>query len=118
MTAREELSEKLKKISEVYDVDYLLALRTDRVYTAQFSKLDKVPLNIFHTTSDDARLLAEGKEIDSEGILESVWFVNQYLRKMKAKRVLELGAGSNGCALYLAMKYPDIEFYRVKCSGI
>ena len=107
----DSLQQKLEKISEIYDVDYLLALKTDPVLRAQYYKVDQVPLPLFYHNPKHVEHKAQSSSKDAP--LESVWYVDKYLRDVPARQVLELGSGLNGDGLFLAMKYPNINFFRI-----
>ena len=113
MNPRQELDVKLARISKVYDVDLLLALKTSPVISSRKFTVDTLPLPLFQISTRMGSPFTTALERDVKSILESIWFVDKYIAESKANQVLELGAGSNGGSLYLAWKYPKVQYFRV-----
>ena len=112
MTPQQELDSKLGQIARVYDVDYILAVKTKPVHGTLKYPVDTLPLPLFQISTRMGTPVS-AMERDVKSILESVWFVDKYLQETRATKALELGAGSNGGSLYLAWKYPKVQFSRL-----
>jgi SAM-dependent methyltransferase len=106
MNSLDALRERLDKVREIYDVDYLLALKTDPTLKHAEPKVSKTPHTLFHFND-------RGKTGDDDTSLEASEFIEPYLEQNPVRQALELGAGMNGDALYLALRHPEIIFYRV-----
>lgn len=115
MGATQELDAKLYAISKVCDVDYLLATKQQAATAAGRYMVDSLPLPLFQINYRAGNPILSSKEQKAKRVLESISFVDSYISKISAKKVLELGAGSNGGSLFLSWKYPAVQFYRV-CS--
>ena len=54
--------------------------------------------------------ISRDMEYSCEDLLEQPKLVAEYIRKLDAKNVLELGVGKGASSIYLAEKFPDIHF--------
>jgi SAM-dependent methyltransferase len=115
MNPKQELDFKLARISQAYDIDLLLALKTHPKMQASRDTIDALPLPLFQISTRLGSPFAAKLSENTKQILESTWFIDKYITEEKAKNVLELGAGSNGGSLFLSWKYPHVHFSRL-CS--
>lgn len=111
MNSLDALRERLDKIRSVYDVDFLLALKTDPSLNYGERRVTDTPPDLFHFSPKNGskNKMPSEKEIS----LEASEFIEPYLEELPIRQALELGAGMNGDALYLALRHPEIIFYRV-----
>lgn len=110
-------TKKIEKISQVFDVDKVLELETDKEYVQKYYKINKIPYSIFHTTTD---LIYMGISRDGvckeDDLLEAARTVEKYLIKLKGKKVLELATGRGATSFHLAKKFPLANFYGIDIS--
>lgn len=107
MNPLDTLRERLDRVRSVYDVDFLLALKTDPSLNYGERKVSNTPSDLFHFSQKNI------KTSSNEKSLEASEFIEPYLEQLPVRQALELGAGMNGDALYLALHHPEIIFYRV-----
>lgn len=97
MNIHTELEEKLNKIREVFNVDEILNLDINKKHIQQYYKVNKLPYSLFHTRTGLIHMgLTYGDKFKQEDLLGQAKIVEKYLKKVQAKRVLELATGRGG----------------------
>lgn len=108
---------KLREIERVFNINEILALRTDDEYVTRYYRINKIPYSVFHTNSD---LIYMGISRDGvykeDDLLEAARTISSYIPALKATDVLELATGRGANSLYLAQKYPGVNFWGIDIS--
>ena len=112
-----ELKEKLVKIAQVFDIDKLQTINADKNYIRGYYLKNKIPYSVFHTKQNFVHMGVSRDEIfKEEDLLEHVKFVEGYIEKSNATKVLELATGRGANSSWLAKKYPLVSFHGVDLS--
>lgn len=113
------LSDRLKKIERVFDLDEILKLNPDKDYIRKYYKKNQLAYSLFHTFSDRMYMgISRDGVYKNEDLLEAARFVEKYINNPQggAKRVLELATGRGSTSYYLAAKYPKVLFKGIDIS--
>lgn len=112
-----ELSEKLEKIKQVFDVEKVLATTLSSQYTARYYKVNQLAYSLFHTMNNRIYMgVSRDGVYKPDDLLEAARTVEVYLKASQSAVVLELASGRGANSLYLAEKYPEATFYGVDIS--
>lgn len=115
--ASRELHQRLTELKEVFDFEKILSIVADNPYIKKYYKVNQIPYSVFHTHTD---LMYMG--ISRDGIYKEsdlfahARFVNGYIKKYGAKKVLEIATGRGANSAYLAEPHPDVQFYGIDLS--
>ena len=110
----QNLQTKLARIKKVFDTNKVLLAKTDTNAIAKYYNVNKLYYSLFHNRKDFIHMgiSREGKYQEAD-LLEHLRLLENYLIKYKSKTVLELGAGKGANSIYLARKYPNIQFHAI-----
>lgn len=108
------LSEKLKRINQVFDTNKVKDRGTTNEDVAKYYKTNILPYFWFHNNQGFVHMgLSKGNHYSSADVLEQPKFVAKYIESANATKVLELATGKGASCMYLANKYPKVTFYGV-----
>ncbi len=106
-----ELSRRIETIKQYYDLDALLAEKTDQDAIAKYYRLSDFFYNLIHAQGTHCihMGLSDNGEYDKANYFKQAEFVDAQIGK-NTKRILEIGAGKVANSKYLATKHPEIQF--------
>lgn len=103
------LSQKLKKLSELFDFNKVLLANTDIKSIARYYKVNKFSYSLFHSENFIHMGITRSGVFKKEDLFEQVKIIEKFIDK-RTKKTLELGTGRGANSIYLAKNHPDIEF--------
>lgn len=106
-----ELSRRIEVIKKYYDLDALLAEKTDKDAIAKYYRLSDFFYNLIHSQGTNCihMGLSDDGEYHKENYFKQAEFIESHFSK-STRNVLEVGAGKVANSKYLAAKHPDIQF--------
>lgn len=110
------LSPKINSVRKVFDIDKVLGTKITKGYISRHYNLNKITYSIFHNPDFTHFSISRNGQFSKEDYLEAPNLVAKYIKDLNAKRVLELATGRGGSCLYLAQKFPSVEFEGVDLS--
>ncbi len=115
----DEISYYLKRIETVFNVDELLnKVPTEREILEYYIQSEK-GYHFIHSKSGSIHLpLQFADNPHKSGHLAQAYMIEEYMKKIKPKNVLELGVGKGFNIKYLASKYPDVTFWGIDLTPI
>jgi ubiquinone/menaquinone biosynthesis C-methylase UbiE len=107
----EELQDKLAKIKKTFNVKNALSIKPTTRTIAKYYHINKFAYSLFHNKKGFVHMgiSRHGKYREAD-LLEQIILIEKYISKIKGKKILELGAGKGANSIYLARKYPNIQF--------
>ncbi len=116
--AYKELNKKLADIREVFDVQLILAGKSDIREVERYYRINRWAYTLFHSRGGFIHMgLSRDGRYKSEDLLEPLKVVETYMKSVKAKRVLELGIGRGANSEYLAIQNPLVSFFGLDIPG-
>jgi len=111
------LEEKIDKISNIFEISKIEAIKVTTEYIQRYYKVNQIPYSLFHSKEDLVHLgISRNGVFTKNDLTAQALFVNKYIKKIKAKRILELATGRGADASLLARKNPNSEFYGIDLS--
>lgn len=108
--SKEELSFRLNQIKKVFNTDTIIHIQPTTALIANYYKVSKLAYSLFANKNFIHMGISRNGKYSEKDLLEQVKLVDKYIKRLKAKRVLELATGRGANSEYLAKKYPDIAF--------
>lgn len=110
-TTNQELQKKLTRIKKIFDISKVLSVKTDANAIAKYYHINKLAYSLFHNKKGFIHMgISRNGKYQEADLLEQVRILEKYIINPKVKNVLELGAGKGANSIYLANKYPSIQF--------
>ena len=117
MDSQEELNKKLKDIEKIFDIKKILKTKIDNKYIQKYYRINKIPYSLFHTKTGFIHMgLSKGRKFKEKDLFGQANIIDGYVKKLKAKKILELGCGRGANCIYLAQKNPKSLFYGIDIS--
>lgn len=117
MDPHQELDEKMRKIREVFDIEQILNLSIDQKYIQKYYRVNKLPYSLFHTRTGLIHMgISKGGKFKKEDLLGQARIVEEHIKKIRAKHVLELASGRGAASIYLAKRFPEVHFVGIDIS--
>lgn len=117
MNLQEELNKKLKDIEKLFDIKKILKIKIDNRYIQKYYRINKIPYSLFHTKTGFIHMgLSKGKKFKEKDLFGQAKIIDGYIKKLNAKKILELAYGRGANCIYLAKKNPKSSFYGVDLS--
>ena len=114
----QDLQTKLARIKKVFDIKKVLLVKTDISAIAKYYRINKVAYSLFHSKKDFVHMgISRGGKYQEADLLEHARLLENYFTKRKSKIALELGAGKGANSIYLAKKYPNIQFHAIDLAN-
>ncbi|NOR84580.1 methyltransferase domain-containing protein [archaeon] len=117
MQNQKALKQKIENISNVFEINKVINLKTNKKYIQKYYKINKIPYSLFHTKTD---LMYMGVSRDGiykeDDLLEAARTVEKYIKKLNGTAVLELATGRGASSFHIAQKFPKVKFYGVDIS--
>jgi len=111
------LAEKIDKISNIFEIPKIASIKVTDGYIQRYYKINQIPYSLFHSKEDLAHLgITRNGVFTKDDLTAQALFVNKYVKRTKASRVLELATGRGADASLLARKNPNTKFYGVDLS--
>lgn len=107
---QEELRLKLKQIQKVFNTDKIIHIQPTAPLIANYYKVSKLAYTLFANKNFIHMGISRSGKYSNKDFLEQAKLVDKYIKKLKAKRVLELATGRGANSEYLAKKHPAITF--------
>ncbi|MDO8576999.1 MAG: class I SAM-dependent methyltransferase [Candidatus Daviesbacteria bacterium] len=108
--SQEELSFRLDQIKKVFNTNAIIHIQPTISLIANYYKLSKLAYSLFSNKNFIHMGISRNNKYSKQDLLEQVKLVDKYIKKVKAKRVLELATGRGANSEYLAKKYPGVVF--------
>ncbi|MFH1648317.1 MAG: class I SAM-dependent methyltransferase [Patescibacteria group bacterium] len=113
----QELAKKLDKVKSIFDIEDIVKQDPDDRYIKKYYKTNKIPYSIFHTPTDLIYMgISRDGKYNRDDLLEQARVVNKYIKRVGAKKVLELATGRGANSYYLSKQNPNTEFYGIDIS--
>lgn len=117
MTQENEINRKLLQIKKVFKVEKLQNINLDKSYIQKYYKVNQWAYSLFHTFSDKMYMgISRDGIYKEDDLLEAARVVQRYIKKLNAKKILELASGRGATSTYLAKIYPDTRFDGIELS--
>ena len=117
MDLRQELHKKIEKIEAVFNIAEVLSLKIDDNYIKRYYRINKIPYSIFHSRKDLIYMgISRDGKFKEDDLLEAARTVEQYIRSLGGRKVLELATGRGANSFYLAKRHPNIQFWGIDIS--
>lgn len=117
MTPEQELRSKLDDIETIFDIQGVLSMNPDRDSVKKYYRVNKIPYSLFHTGTDLIYMgISRDGKFKETDLLEHANIIGNYIKKGKAKAVLELATGRGANSHYLAQKFPNVRFDGINIS--
>ncbi len=114
---KDRIKIKLKNISTLYNIDELIDFNVDNEYIKEYYKLNKIPYSIVHSKQGFVHFAVnKNGRYDQRGMCFQPDFIIKHINKDKTKKVLELACGRGANLVYLATRFPEINFEGVDLS--
>ncbi|MBI2327704.1 methyltransferase domain-containing protein [Candidatus Curtissbacteria bacterium] len=115
MKSSKILEEKLKNyldlINKNFSIDKLLQEKEDLTQVRRYYLVNHFAYLLFHSRKGFMHMgLYRDGVSKKESLLEHLKIIDKYINQVRARNVLELGAGNGANCVYLAMLHPDINF--------
>ncbi|MFA4872845.1 MAG: class I SAM-dependent methyltransferase [Patescibacteria group bacterium] len=115
--ASRELHKKLNELREVFDFEKVLSISADNKYIQKYYRVNQIPYSVFHTHTDLMYMGISRDGVYKESdLLAHARFVDGYIKKYCAKKVLEIATGRGANSAYLAKMNPEVQFYGIDLS--
>lgn len=114
-----ELKYKLGQVKTVFNINDLLGLEPDKKYIQKYYRASKIGYSLFYSSSAADRMymgVSRDGKFKEDDLLEAARTVEKYIKKLKAKNVLELATGRGATSAYLASRFPGIRFDGIELS--
>jgi len=116
MHPQSEIDKKLEKIKLVFNIKEILKKDINSSYIKKYYNTNGIPYSIFHTKTGFIHMgVSKDGKYKEDDLLEAPKTVEKYLKE-SSKRVLELAIGRGANSIYLAKKYPKVNFYGIDIS--
>jgi len=106
-----DIQSKLKIINKVFDTRDVVSIKITENYIQKYYKVNRIPYSFFHAKSD---LIYMGISRDGvykkDDLLAAARLIEENIRGLGAKRVLELAAGRGANSFYLSKIFPHAKF--------
>lgn len=114
---KNSLSEKINEINYVFDTRYLEQENEDINVIKDYYKTNKITYRLFHNWSGFLHMgISKNNTYDESDLLEQVKEVENYVKSINAKNILELGAGRGANSFYLSKNNPSVNCYAIDIS--
>ncbi|MBS4033274.1 MAG: hypothetical protein KGZ85_02310 [Ignavibacterium sp.] len=91
-----EFNRRLEKIKNVFNVGNILSLEIDQDYINKYYQINKIAYYLFSSKFFVHMGISRNGVYSKEDLLEQAKIVESYIKKLKAKKVLELSVGRGG----------------------
>ena len=113
-----DLEKRLDRVRQVFDIDKVLSVRPDLSSIARYYRVNKLAYSLFHNSQGFVHMgISRDLNYKSDDLLGQPNLVAKYIEQLKARRVLELAAGKGASSIYLARKFPNVQFVGIDLSG-
>lgn len=110
---QEELNNRLEQIQKVFDIEKIIHIQPTITSIANYYKVNKFAYSLFAHKDFIHMGISRNGRYSSKDLLEQAKFVDKYIKRLKAKKVLELATGRGATSAYLAKIHPDVIFEAV-----
>ncbi|EKD99901.1 MAG: Methyltransferase, UbiE/COQ5 family protein [uncultured bacterium] len=105
------LQEKLKRVKRFFDIDQVINRKTDFESITRYFKVNKFPYFFFHSKDGFVHVgISRDGKYKEDDLNEQSRVVEKYINELGAKNVLELATGKGASSVYLAKRYPFVQF--------
>lgn len=113
-----ELHQKIERIKKFFDLDKLLATKTDDEYIKKYYRINQWAYSLIVAHQDRMYMaVSRNGKLQDEDFLEAAHQVEKHIHGDITKRVLELATGRGATSYYLAKKYPKVRFDGIDISS-
>jgi ubiquinone/menaquinone biosynthesis C-methylase UbiE len=113
----DDLELYLRQVSEIFDIPCIIDERQEKSQIMSYYSANRLTYRLSYSWEGFVHcgLSYDGRR-KKEDLKEQVRIIEQYIREMKAQRVLELGSGFGANSAYLARRNPQVTFDAVDFS--
>lgn len=112
-----ELQNRLEKIKKFFNLNKILATPIDKRYIENYYRINRFAYGVFFKNKPFMHMgLSENGVYTGEDLLGWAKIVEKYINLNKVNNVLELSFGRGGNSIYLAKKFPNINFFGLDLS--
>ncbi len=116
MKRKNSLDKKITKIRRIFNIDEVINLSLDKKYIQSYYKKNSWAYSLFHNRQDQIHMgISKDGKYKKDDLLEAARIVESYI-KTETTDVLELATGRGATSVYLAKKFPKINFEGVELS--
>jgi len=111
ITDMREIRKYLNKIDRIFSINSLLGQKIDNEFVIDYYEDSNLGYRYFHSAEGSVHMALnfDGK-FDKDGYYEQARIVSKQIELINARRVLELGCGKGFNTIYLAKKFPNVDF--------
>lgn len=114
MAYQQVLLDKMRRVKRVFDVDKVTSVKPNLQSIAAYYRINRIPYSIFYKGNDFIHTgISRNGVYKKKDLLEQAKLVQKYIYKTSTKNVLELATGRGATSIYLANKYPKVNFYGI-----
>lgn len=114
---KKSLADKLNDVSSALNIEYLLKENESADIIKDYYRTNKISYRLFHNWSGFLHMgISKNGVYKKLDLLEQPKEVEQYIKSLDAKNILELGAGRGANSFFLAERNPTITFYAIDFS--
>jgi SAM-dependent methyltransferase len=105
------LEEKLKRVDKVFGIDKIATKSVEMEDVKRYYRTNKLPYKLFHSKKGFVHVgITRDGKFNEKDLYEQLKYIEKYISKLNAKKVLELAAGKCANLFYLAEKFPSMSF--------
>jgi len=112
----DDLHQRLDRVKNIFDVNEVVNTKITKEYINRHYKFNKIPYSVFQDPAFLHVAIVKNGHFNQKDYLYGANLVAKYIKKLKARNVLELGMGRGPNSFYLAQKFPDIQFEGIDYS--
>ncbi len=113
----ENLHDKLRNITKIFDLKSILSANVDQTSIVKYYKINKWAYSLFHSRENLIHLgISRDRTYKSSDLLESVKFIEKYLKNVSSFKVLELATGRGANSKYLSSRFQNVQFTGIDIS--
>ncbi|PIN89118.1 hypothetical protein COU60_04600 [Candidatus Pacearchaeota archaeon CG10_big_fil_rev_8_21_14_0_10_34_76] len=119
MNLQKELGDKIQRIEKVFDLNSVLAEKIDKNYIKRYYTTNKIPYSIFHNNLGLLHMgITRKGNFTQDDLYEQAKIIDRQIKKIKAKKILELASGRGGNSAYLAKINPLSTFEGIDITPV
>ncbi|MBP7820348.1 MAG: methyltransferase domain-containing protein [Candidatus Methanofastidiosum sp.] len=112
-----EIDKRLKDISKIIDIDYLLNEQNTEEIVKSYYKINKLAYRVFHNKEGYLHMgISSSGKYSNNDLEVPLLEIEKYIKEGKVEKVLELASGHGANTIFLADRNPQVEFFAVDLS--
>lgn len=112
-----EIDKRLKDISKIIDIDYLLNEQNTEEIVKSYYRINKLAYRVFHNKKGYLHMgISSNGKYSNNDLEVPLLEIEKYIKEGKVEKVLELASGHGANTIFLADRNPQVEFFAVDLS--